>query len=283
MADTFNSAGIHSVWVGFRDSSGYFIGNDSTAGANGSDSGMIQLIRTNGFDLSPNAPDVATPEGDDGPGNSIIFRNAENPIGTITAEAINLAIAAKAHGASVYTDGEFEYALISPANLIEKDMCLIINHKAASESAATLGSSGFNVEVYPNVKLTYVGGGSTTGPNVRQTTFNIIANPATRLPWGKQLATADEGDTKGVGIEGWSPYPLTMHTFLHDNSTATFTLDKTPAADSAEAVAMWQAGTKLTYNSGTPSTDEYKNVGATVTVVAETAGTRDIIIYQYAA
>lgn len=283
MATTFNAAGLHSVWLGFVNSDGYFIGNSSTVVSNGSDSGMLQLIRANSFDLQPNAPDTVTAQGDDGPGNTFVFRSGENPIGTITTEAVDLDILAKVVGATKYTDGELEYSLVSPSNLLEKDMCLIVNTKAKSESPATVGSSGFNVLIFPRVQLTYTGGGTTSGANVRQVTYNIIANQFTRLPWGKALAVADEGDTKAVHIEGWSPYPITMHAFAHDASTTTFTLDKTPSGDSVNAVSLWQAGTKLTYNAATPGTDEYKNVGSTVTVAAETAGTLDNVVYQYTA
>lgn len=279
MTKNYTSAGLYNAWFGFLDDAGYFNGSSATSLANGSDSGMIEIDGIDSAEINPQAPRIVTATGNDGAIGTFIFPPDSNPQGQLTLGAFNSNLYALPQSNKVYAEGaDWEFTMIQPSVFNMKNCCVVLNSQAQSRDSGTVGLAGYMVEIYPRCQLIPSGGSGLRNAQASNFTHSIIANRFDAYPWGTALSASNEGTTGAVGFRFYSPYPVTMHAYKSDNSTVTFTVDKTPAAANADKFGMWRTAVKQVY------TTNFTLVAATKTitlVAAGAAGVKNVALYQY--
>lgn len=279
----FDTVGLHSAWMGFKDSNNvYGIGSGLTL-AQGADAGSLLLDLADSLALQEAEPRFVSTKGDDGSGHVFILPPEENPRGSLAVGAFNANLYALSRNMNVYSDGDWEVTLIQPTNFLLKNMYLITNHLAKSWDSGSTGAAGYMVQILFDVQVYGRGPAQLANAQASPFEFSLVSNPNGYWPHGRAISVANEGDTGALGVRFYSPYPVTLHTFVQNNSDISFNLDKTPAEDAANKLRFFDNGTELTWVTSTPSgatefevTDQAVALGA-----AGTAGHYVVGLYQY--
>jgi hypothetical protein len=279
----FDSAGIAEAWYSFKDASNIYAIGDALTLAAGSSAGCgkLELIET--FALSPQAPRIVTTTGNDGPGHTFIFPPTENPSGTVTLGAFNGSFYALQQGMNVYDDGDYYVTAIQPDDAELKNMVLILNSQAKSWDSSSDGAPGYMVTIYCDTNIYPQDSAQLSNAAPTQFQHVAIANKNGYWPTGRAFSASNEGTDKAVGVRFYSPYKVTVHAFTTNGALTTFSLDKTPAADSAGAVRVFNSGAEMTWTSSTTlSTDSFNVTTKVITLGhAITTGQHVVVLYQY--
>jgi len=117
--------------------------------------------------------------------------------------------------------------------------------------------------------------------------FPFVGQPTqtARVPWGETIASWAVGYDNAVAFYLTSTnYPLTMHTFVRNASTTTFTLDYKPYGDhtNEQTLHVWDVTAAGVATKLTPTTDYTINISTnTVTLgAAGTSGTSVVVLYE---
>jgi hypothetical protein len=275
----YTTAGLQVGHYGFRHASGYMIGAASTL-ANAGSSGMVPLDGIESISLQPQAGRIVNIGGNDGNVGSYIFPPDASPTGDLVLGTFNANAAALPLANKVWTDGDLDRVPIQPSDYDYKNMIIVTCSRAQSRDAATLGTNGFVVKEYCNVVLVPRFEASLQNATGANWTHQIIANQSTTLPDGRALSLANQGTTKAVGFQSWSPNLWTYHVFVRDGIATTFTLDHLPLAADAVKTRVTNNGTLLSYTTDyTVST----STGVVTLAAVGTAGHIVVVGYQYSA
>lgn len=247
--------------------------------ANGSSAGMGRLRGVDTLSIAePDAPRVHV-TGDNGVITSFLLQPAELPGGALSLGVFDQTFNIKSNGLKIFTLQEWDMSLGFPACFAFADQMLIANAPMNSQESTSLDEAGYAVTMIMKAqnhsKMT--GQMQTATPTKADNMLNV--KRAATLPWGVALTTATHGATSASYIRFASPKPVKMHTFIGDNSTTTFTLDETPTAASAAAVALWQAGTLKTYGAG--AGNYTVDTGTKVVTMGTAPGTGVVVTVLY--
>ena len=249
--------------------------------ANGADAGMARARGFTSLEETVPAGAISTAVGD----NGVIGGFRQGPVETPTASlgliVFDHTIFAAMTGSTVYTDGEYDISWASQRCLSIPDCCLVLNGRAKSQDSGAVNLPGWYTIIYPAVEL-FLEGLSHSGetPDATVYTFSVLLNDVDTTPWGQTIST-NYGQTYGFKTRPIiADYPITIHTIVGDNTAVAFTVDETPAGETANKVGLWTAGTKISY------TTAYTVVAATKTITYEaasklTAGQVGIAVYQF--
>lgn len=275
----YTGAGLQLAHYGFRHASGYMIGSAKTL-ANGSSSAMVAMDGVQSISIQPSDFRTVNVAGNDGSVGTYIFPPETSPSGTVVLGTFNASLAALALDNKVWSDGDRDLVPIQPRDYDFKSMIVVVNSRAQSRDAATLGTAGFVVQEYLNVTLVPRFAASLQNATGADWTHQMIANPSATLADGRALTLANQGTTQAVGFQSYSPNLWTYHTYVSDGNTATFTLSHLPLAADAVKIRATKNATIMAYTTG------YTVDIATGIVTLAAAGTAgDIVVvgYQYIA
>lgn len=246
--------------------------------SNGSDAGMARHKGLASVNLSiPAAPREAI-LGDGGKLGEFLGAILEASEATVTFNVLDQNYEQAISGALIYADGDFDAQLLSTQCLSPRDMCAVINIKAKSFDAGSVGQDKWLViELWDYQDrsnfLNEVSGSSYAPvPN----THTLALDETTTEITGLAVNSTNYGVTQAVMKYYWSENPVCFHTHVGNNSDTTLTLDYTPAANSANKVKLWQNGTAKTY------TTDFSVSGTAFTfAAAPTNGMVSVIRYEF--
>lgn len=249
--------------------------------ANGASAGMGRLRGVDTISINePEAPRVYA-TGDNGVITAFLLQPAQLPGGALTLGVFDQTFNIKSNGLKIFTLQEWDMSLGFPSCFTFADQLLIVNAPMNSQESTSLDEAGWAVTMImkSQVQSHATDQIQSSTPTKPGNTMNVKRTAT--LPWGVALTTATHGTTAASYLRFASPYPVKMHTFIGDGAAATFTLDETPTAASAAAVALWQAGALKTYGAGAGN---YTVDTATKVVTMGTApgaGVVVVVLYQF--
>ncbi len=246
--------------------------------ANGSDSGMQRHKGLATLNLAfPESPREAI-LGDGGRLGEFLGAIIEPSGATVGFNILDQNYEAATVSTNVYADGDHDAMIIS-ANCREfNDLCAVINIKAKSFEAGSVGQDKWLV-----IELWDFQDSSNFLAELSGSSYAAVANThtlaldetATELS-GLAVNSTNYGVTQGSIKFYWSENPVTFHTHVGSAADTTLTLDYTPAANSAAKVKLWQAGVAKAY------TTDYTVSGTAFTFVAAPGnGVVSIIKYEF--
>jgi hypothetical protein len=251
--------------------------------ANGSSAGMGRLRGVDTLSIAePEAPRVYA-TGDNGVITAFLLQPAELPGGALSLGVFDQTYNIKSNGMKIFTLENWDMSLGFPSCFTFADQMHIVNAPMNSQESTSLDEAGWAVTMIMKTQVhSKMTGQVATGAVTKaENTMNI--KRAATLPWGVALSTATHGSTAASYIRFASPAPVKMHTFIGDNSTTTFTLDETPTAASAAAVALWQAGVLKTYASGAGNYEVNTSTKVVTMGTAPGTGVVVTVLYQHVA
>ena len=246
--------------------------------ANGGNAGMGRLRGVQDFNITEPVAETVYVPGDNGVSTSFKVQPTELPTGTLTTGVLDQTFASKSNGTVIYADGQWDEVSGVPACYSFADICLVLNSPATAQESGNLDESGWVVtEVYKiqnqaSILAQMQSGAAVSFPN------NMTLKRATSSLAGRSFSVANDGTTALAFKQYMSPYPVTYHAFVGDNSVTTVTLNETPVAASGDAVQLWQTNVKKTY------TTDFSVVTSTrvlTFVSAPGTGVKNIIKYQF--
>jgi hypothetical protein len=253
-----------SVYYGFRDSRGVFVGGTTTppvAGVVGG-SGLTQLVGVQDFPLQVLDPSYPSQPGDGGVLARFIDKPTELPQTTGNFGALDMTFAAAATGMTVVDVSGGAGMLVQPYSPTFADMVILAISPGKAQDTGYIDTSiweadlWFNVNAYPKFRNSYQ---TATLPTY---SVGFVANYSERLPWGTALAAGTHGDTKGVGWHFTFPYRPYLQCWAQDGATVSWELAKDIALDAATNIAVFTVTeasvvTQLTWATGAPSDGEF--------------------------
>lgn len=251
---SLTGAGASLAYYGGVDSNGYFIGgegNPIAAPTNGDADGNpgLRMYGLKQFPFRPEAPDIVTITGDDGPISQFQFKPATFPNGEVLLGVLDLTLAAQAQGTKTWDTGEMSFGIIQSDDYSYQDICVFVQWPGKSRDTGKLNTSIWTGFIAPKVNLTPL----YSGPNERAAidwAYSMVANQTDVMPWGEALTDTTHGTTAAAGFWFTSPYPVAPHRFNGDGSTVAFNLDYDPYEDSGNGCMVWVDGTLQTYTTG---------------------------------
>jgi hypothetical protein len=247
------------LYYGVVDSSGYLVGATATAPVAGvvGGSAMAQLKGLQDFPFTANDPDMPSQRGDAGALARFINRSTELPGATLTMGAFDYGFAALCQALEVDDSGGGEFLGGNPYTVTYADLCLLVVSQAKSLETASAGSGMFEarmihrVNMFPKLRTTF---NDNALPSYE---YNMVANYASRFPWGRPFTAADDGDTSFVYTDFTWPYRPIVQRWTGDNATVSYELAQNIAEDSATNIIVYQDGVALTWATGAPGAGEF--------------------------
>lgn len=271
MGDNVGSIRPKDCWWGVLDSAGILAGTTGSVSA-GSDAGMGQFDYIQSVSIpSLQTEDLVMPNG---------TIKQVNPLtqltGTLTSLSQDLTWNAQYNGLTVVTMGDTTAIGMSNQCPPYVDMCCIINRPSVNGS----GQRGYKARVGLSFQFSdpeqYE---SQYGTDAEEFAHPFSSAFVDTAFWGDASLLATWGSSKLHVIDfAWSAYPWTAHTFIHDNSATSFTVDQTPAGASSDKVLLYEAGVLQTYTTDYTVTTATKTIGG---ITAATSGTKVVALYQY--
>lgn len=243
MTDKLAAAGLTVAQLWVLDSAAYPISTTGTL-ANGADGGGMILTGIKSASGQAREPNRVQSTGDDRRTKfQFIFPTDELPAmemqfnvrdlirdGAIAA-ANKVAISTTMTAIGVDTNEAFDV-----------QCCVILSGVAKSADTATSGATRYRNRIYGSVNVMYI---DENWQEVEAATYQYRGYPTqmSKYPWGLALNATTDGVTKQTATDVFSNYPITLHTFIGDNSTTSFTVDYTPAGVSTSgSVKVWVDG-----------------------------------------
>lgn len=278
MATNLTAVGIQTTFYGIRDSAGYLMGTTGTL-ANGADSGMGRLDLSE-FNIPTAAATRVPVTANNGVLSSFLIPAQDVAEGQIVAKTMDPTFAATVESMSLYTTDGYDWAIAGAPCPSLKSVTFVQNSPAMNRTSGSLNSPGYVVRIVPNCNVTQRMEAVQTASE-QTFPFDVTVNLFDRTPWGVALTTGNYGTTSGTHFRPfWSPAPVTMHSFVGDNSDTAFTLNETPYAASGAACLVYVDGVKKTYTS-----DYTVNTSTKVLTfgAAPAAGAKVLVVYQFVA
>lgn len=272
-----HAIGLDNLQISALDTDGSSNGSSATALANGADSGSLFI--TGVQDLAIETPDlrVVSSQGDDGALGQIEFPADTLAAGTMSFGAMNASAVALINDTLTMVDGGWSQVARTTGDGDRPQLFLIGNTKAQSVESGTYGEDGYLITHWWNITSFMKGNGGLANASPAVFSGSVNARLTSVTPWGLAVTTSNYGNARLYGVDFWSKYKWTTHSFIGDGAATSFTLDKTVAASDANTVQLWEDGVKQTY------TTNYTATGTTFTLVgaARAAGVKCVVGYGY--
>jgi len=247
------------LYYGVVDSSGYLVGSTATAPVGGvvTGSAMAQLMGLQDFPFTANDPDMPSQRGDAGALARFINRSTELPGATLTMGAFDYTFAALCQALEVDDSGGGEFLSGNPYTVTYADLCLLMVAQAKSLETASSGSGLWEarmihkVNMFPKLRTTF---NDNALPSYE---YNMVANYASRLPWGRAFTSGGDGDTSFVYTDFTWPYRPIVQRWTGDNTETDFELAQNIAEDSATNIIVYVDGVAQTWVTGAPGAGEF--------------------------
>ncbi len=277
----FSAAGVTRAQYAINDRTTGLPLGPTGAIAQGDDRGMGVYIAVKRASSPIPGPRITPVTGDNGRfRHQYAFSAAE--LGNIDMNfgVFNQDVYAAFTGTKVHSIGEWNaIGIETDAAVNAAQATLLFNVDAQDANSGTDGQTAFLNWFYPAVTVTPLGA---THEEVAAADWGWQGIPTrtSRYPWGLAYTTASNGFTRAKGIPLTSHYPMTMHMFVCDAATSTFTLDYSPTTDQTATGKTWRV---FRYQSGGTVTDITATITsvviATKTVTLASAYTAGDVIY----
>lgn len=258
--------------------------------AEGDDFGLSRFVGLQGAAVTIAEGQREDILGDDGLIDSIQFDPTEPPAGNLTLGVQHLELIASAKGTKIMTVDDIDIGFFQTNEPAYNDFWILLTSQAKNqdENAGTVGQPGFHNII---LKSQLNGGGRDgfTTQGAASFVYQIVGSKFAKMPWGVNLTTANAGTTGAFMGAFFSRRRVSLHTFVRDGSTTTFTLDHEAAFTSiggTMAVHNATSGTPMT-QTGTPTASSEFDVTTSASVstvtlgAAGTAGEVVVVFYEY--
>lgn len=218
------SAGFALGQIGFNDSNGYQGGiAGSTAEGAVSPMKVIAGVKTANIQIPADA--LVSVTGDNTVLGTFEFTSNEPRSFEFTVGELDLDIANKSQGTSIYTEGIYYDFMLG--DVPERDFLDGVTIFSSNAKIVELGNrSGFYHIVFPNSTMSYQGTSLNEQDEVVQN-YRLTINPFRTTPWGRNVNDAfgkEEGHFLMIGTER----RVTLNTYVHDGSSTEFLLSRVP-------------------------------------------------------
>lgn len=246
--------------------------------SNGSGAGMARYKAVQELTINDPQSAVAYVLGDNGVATSFTQQPQELPSGDLKIGFFDQTAAAKMNGLKIAALGQWDRAVFGPLCYAFSDVCMIANSPANAEESANVDESMWQVAILNKVTMQAAMIAAMSSNTPASWTNKANVKRSSKTLWGESYTGPTLGTTAAAGEVFGSPYPVTMHTYIGNNSTLVVTLDETPVAATATAIRVFKDGVELTY-----TTDFSVNTSTKVVtfVAAPGTGAVCVIIYQF--
>jgi hypothetical protein len=246
----FGALGVRYEFWALWDSASpnYIAGTDGSLAA-GEDSGMGRAKGVQEINANTPAATAQSRQGDNGVLSTFIVNPTDSPAGSQNFGSFDQIFDVAATGRAIKAEGPHDISLSSNQCYTFKPMFLVVNSPASSDETGSVGEAGWQVIEYLYTFIQPLQVTTTTSNTPHVYNHTLVFNERGVLPYGETITTDNYGLTQAWKTDPyWSPYPVTYHTYVGSGGSAqTFTLDETPAAADANALQIWDNGTKLEY------------------------------------
>lgn len=166
-------------------------------------------------------------------------------------------------------------------------IAMVINSPAKSGETATLGESGWQVTEFLLLDVSNQNPGEMSIDTAQTYSYSLTANEVAYTLYGEAFndGSATWSRNRAIAIQYSSPFPVTYHTYIGDGTASqTVTLDYTPAAETQNAVQVWDFTPSTQSVTQLDITTNYTISASTKTVTFVTDpsdGNAQIIRYQF--
>lgn len=246
--------------------------------SNGSGAGMARYKAVQELTIEDPKGEVTYVPGDNGVATAFTNQPQTLPTGSLKVGFFDQTATAKMNGLKIAALGQWDRSVFGPQCYTFADVCFIANSPANAEESNNVDEGMWQVAILNKVQMQamMIAAMASNTPASWTNTANVKRSSKTL--WGESYTGATLGTTAAAGEVFGSPYPVTMHTYIGNNSTLVVTLDETPVAAAATAIRVFKDGVELVY-----TTDFSVNVTTKVVtfVAAPGTGAVCIIVYQF--
>lgn len=219
-------AGLDGLYVGFKDTNNMFNGFSALTAA-----GSSGMRKIKGVQKVPSAlpqPNRKYIKGDDRIIDQFMFAADSLPGGTIEVGTNDLTLDAAVQNSTTYTLGNWLMGIYGISNPTFPSMMLLGHQQAHSQDSASVGATGFNNILWPNVQMLPLGEDDPSFQNEGKNMYGCTFMPFAVAPWGADLDTSNFSVEDGIKIKWWSQYRTFMFAIVGDGTQTTFVVDHTP-------------------------------------------------------
>jgi hypothetical protein len=280
----FDMTGIKRMEAALLDTNGFPEGLSGSL-SNGADEGFYRVEGIQNPDLSMGSPELVTILGDGRFQSAYVFPPGAAPQGNIDGAIYDMDFAVAIDKSKKVTKGHWAMHVLGGREAEYLDVAGIFTGWGKSKTTGYRGKTLYWGYMVPKMQIALLGTSPMQQRNAVQVRMFVAVSEADMYPWGEAFTVANEGVTGGVMIPWSGVYPITMHTFVGDGTTATVVLDETPAGDDTatpQCVFVYNAtgAEELT------TTTDYTVVVATKTLTFQAgaipaAGEVHVIYYAY--
>lgn len=234
------AAGFTNVFYGILDANGQCTGVATSLNAGvQAGSSMRRFEGAKSGPISVPTPDVVMVTGDDEAKGSFTFDSTDLANGTLTTSIKDMDFEALCMGLEVVDLGVFQTVGIGqPENPQRRDMCMILQRRAKSRTAAEIGVGKWEGIFIPKATITPL-----YAPFQERTPaeygYQLTLNKSDSMIWGETFGLSTWGAEEMVFHQFNSDNPIVVHAFRGNGAQTVFNLDYTPAGTTAAYVRAY--------------------------------------------
>ncbi len=262
------------------DTAGFAMGLTGSL-SNGEAAGSYELKGIKTADLQVPEPERTDIIGNNRLLGAFTWPLGASPTGSIEAAVFDMDLNVALEGLKKRTLGGLEIQALGAEEADSKDICLIMQSDAYSQTAGYTGLSKKFGLIVPKASAVVRGISTFTERTALNALLTLTIQTADRYPWGEQITLANEGATNALMFPFTSDYFIDLHAFVGNGTITTVVLERTPAGDHAatpQRVFVYVNGSPLTPGSGFTVNVPNKTVTFTT---APAAGAKCEILYEY--
>lgn len=269
------SAGAQKSWIAFVSNDKNIItGGTTTAPIAGAVSHGIPLIGVQTVPTGIPEEEVVSVLGDDDVLGSFQFDSTTPTTFIVNTGEQDLLKDALLQDTLVETIGNISVGAIRPLGQTLPDVMFIAQGRAKDTGAN--GAGGFVAYLYPRCTIKPLGRESFEGRAPASFRYQVVAQPANNKPTGTTFTNTLNGFEQTNVMELKTNYPIAPVRITGDNSTLTFTLDKTPSTVAGDSIVAVNAVQQPT------SAYSFSASNKTITfAVAPASGVPVVVLYGY--
>jgi hypothetical protein len=243
---------------------------------NGADAGMSNLAGVTALEFTHPQGTVSPVRGNGRTYTSFKGKPEGTSTGTLNMVFKDLNVDNGIRKTSIYARGVYDVTMFSLRCIEYANIAMITNQRAANQD----GAEGWLVREYHSMRVEPTGA-TLSGLTVDGVPVNYVfdMDETTKELTGLTVSSTNYGVASASYQEYWSPYPVTMQTFIGDAAATTVTLDYTPAGDGASFSELYADGVALTYGAGAGSFTTA--LGVLTFGTAPAAGVTNVLRYQF--
>lgn len=269
-------AGARLTFAGFVDSLGFLMGGSTSAPANGSGSGMLNILGIQQAPFAVQEGEAVPVPGDDGVLGQFLLEPDALPEFVVNFGAFDLHQDALMQGTLVESFGQGYIGVMQPVNPVYPDVCLIIQGLAKSKDSGSDGASAYDIYIFPVCTIQPLGRETAEGRAAGTNRWKVTPNIASKKPWGVTITDAVNGTSGAPILPASFDNPITMHRYTGTGAGGqTVTLDRTPIS-LAKTVVISDTAVL------TPTVDYTLNTSTKVLsfVTNPAAGAKVVVVYE---